>query len=353
MYDIKKQLAWSKLKVGTVITIALATLLATVFLAGDIEDMISPKTLLTIDIKDVRGLRKGSPVWFSGLEVGSVKSIDLHPRYGTVVSVSVNRDVLGYLKKDTRATVQTMGLLGDKYIELSSGSPDAQQLQPGDMVEGTTEIGIQDVIETGAESLKKLTAVAEQLGRLVETVGDSEGTVAQLLKDPALYNNLKDASLRISSMSADMQEKKGTLGKLIGDDLLYNKLVSATVSMDTFGKKLNEGSGTLNRLAEDSTLYDRLLKTVTSLEDFSLKLSKGPGTLNRLAEDPGLYENFAQASGHLSAILQRIDRGEGTAGSLIRDEKLAQELKDTIRELRELTSDIRDNPTKYFKFSIF
>jgi hypothetical protein len=45
--------------------------------------------------------------------------------------------------------------------------------------------------------------------------------------------------------------------------------------------------------------------------------------------------------------------GRRTAGSLIRDEKLAQELKDTIRELRELTSDIRDNPTKYFKFSIF
>jgi phospholipid/cholesterol/gamma-HCH transport system substrate-binding protein len=51
--------------------------------------------------------------------------------------------------------------------------------------------------------------------------------------------------------------------------------------------------------------------------------------------------------------LKRIDSGEGTAGALIRDEKLAQELKDTIRELKELTADIKENPKKYFKFSVF
>jgi phospholipid/cholesterol/gamma-HCH transport system substrate-binding protein len=387
MFDIKKELAWSKLKVGVVITVALVTLLATVFFAGDIDNMVSHKSLIKIDIRDVRGLRKGSPAWYAGLEVGSVKSIDLHPTYGTVVSVLIQRDVLSYLKKDSRATVQTMGLLGDKYIEFSSGSPDAPQLQAGDMVEGDTEIGIQDVIATGTESLQKLTNVADQLGKFIDMIGKGEGTVPQLIRDPSLYNNLKDASQRLSDLVAGVQEKKGTMGKLVGDDLLYNKLLAATESVAAFSHKLNashgtvnrliedttlydrllgattsledfslklsKGPGTLNRLAEDSTLYDRLLGASTSLEDFSLKLSKGPGTLNRLAEDPDLYENLKQASGHLSSILKRIDNGEGTAGALIRDEKLAQELKDTIRELKELTADIKENPKKYFKFSVF
>ena len=89
------------------------------------------------------------------------------------------------------------------------------------------------------------------------------------------------------------------------------------------------------------------------LEDFSTKLSKGQGTLDRLVEDPQLYENLTQASSRLSAILQRVEKGEGTAGSLIRDEEMAKELKDTIRELKELTADIRKNPKKYFKFSVF
>jgi phospholipid/cholesterol/gamma-HCH transport system substrate-binding protein len=319
MYDIKKQLAWSKLKVGIVISVALAALLVTVLFSGDILNIMSPKELIRIDFRDVRGLRRGSPVWFSGLEVGSVKSIDLHPKYGTVVSISVDRDVLGYLKKDSHATIQTMGLLGDKYIELSSGSPEAPALQLREMVTGVTETGALDVIATGAVLLQKMNDVVGQLGTIVEMIGKGEGTVSLLLKDPSLYNNLKDASWRVSEMTAALQSRKSTLGKLMGDDLLYNKLVSATESMETFSYKLNNGQG----------------------------------TLNRLVEDPELYENLAQASGRISSILQKVESGEGTAGALISDEELAQELKGTIRELKEITADIKKNPKKYFKFSIF
>lgn len=353
MYDIKKEMAWSKLKVGIVITIAFATLLVTVFFAGDIENIVSPKAVIMIDMKDVRGLRRGSPVWFSGVEVGTVKSIDLHQTYGTVVTLSINRDVFSYLRKDTHATVQTMGLLGDKYIELSPGSPDAPLLRPGDMVKGTTEIGIQDVVATGVVSLEKLNDVAEQLGRLVTKIEKGEGSVARFLTDPSVYNNLKDTSERLSVIAADIQSGKGTLGKLVENDLLYDRLVSSSVSIEEFSNKLNTGDGSLNRLIEDRSLYDRLHGAASSLEEFTLKLNSGPGTLSRLADDPKLYENLTEASGRLSTILQRIDNGEGTAGAFIRDQELAQELKDTIRELRELTADIKKNPKKYFKFSIF
>ncbi len=352
MYEIKKQLAWSKLKVGIVMSLALAALLLTVLFTGDIANIISKKELIKIDFRDVGGLRSGSPVWFAGIEVGSVKSIDLSHQYGTVVTIAVNRDVLGYLKKDSHATVQTMGLLGDKYVELSSGSSDAPALRPGEMLEGATETGAQEMVATVAVLLKKMDDVVGQIETMIMAIGEGQGTVSQLLKDPALYNNLKDASKRISEMTAAMQNGKGSVGKLMGDDLLYNRLLAASESMERFGSKLNS-QGTLNRLVEDPALYNRLLGATASLEDFSTKLSKGQGTLNRLIEDPQLYENLAQASSHLQAILQRVEKGEGTAGSLLRDEEMAKELKDTIKELKVLMSDIRENPKKYFKFSVF
>jgi phospholipid/cholesterol/gamma-HCH transport system substrate-binding protein len=353
MYEIKKQLAWSKLKVGIVISIGLLALLSTVVFTGDIANIISPKELIKIEIRDVGGLRNGSPVWFAGIEVGSVKSIGLSPQYGTVVTIAVNRDVLGYLKRDSHATVQTMGLLGDKYVELSSGSPTAPALRPGEMLEGAAETGAQDMVATGAVLLKKMDDVVGQLASLIGTIGEGQGTVSQLLKDPALYNNLKDASQRISEMTAAMQKGKGSVGKLIGDDLLYNRLLAASESMERFGSKLDKDKGTLNLLVEDPALYNRLLGASASLEAFSTKLSKGQGTLNRLVEDPQLYENLAQASGHLSAIMQRVEKGEGTAGALVRDEALAKDLKDAIKELKDLMSDIKKDPKKYFKFSVF
>ncbi|MFZ2196363.1 MAG: MlaD family protein [Thermodesulfovibrionales bacterium] len=353
MFEIKKQLMWSKLKIGIVISIALMTLLLTVIFTGDIADIISPKELIKVDIRDAAGLRTGSPVWFAGIEVGSVKSIGLSPQYGIIVTISVNREVMGYLKKDSHATVQTMGLLGDKYVELSSGSATAPALRHGEMLDGVAETSAQDMVATVEVLLKKMDDVVEQIGTLIKTIGEGQGTIAQLLRDPALYNNLKDASERISAMTAALQNGKGSAGKLISDDLLYNRLLAASESMERFGSKLDKEQGTLNRFVEDPALYDRLLGAASSFEDFSTKLSKGQGTLNRLIEDPQVYENLAQSSARLSAILQRIEKGEGTAGMLVRDEELAQELKDTIKELKELTSDIRENPKKYFKFSVF
>ncbi len=353
MYEVKKQLAWSALKVGTVITVGLITLLATVFFAGNIEQILSPKEILKFDIADVGGLRRGSPVWFAGLEVGGVKSIDLHPEYGTVVTILINRDVLKYLRKDSRAVIQTMGLLGDKYVELGPGTSGSAPLRPGDMISGITELSMQKVMATGAISLQKLNEVIEHLGSLAIKIEKGEGTLARLLSDPSLYNNLKDASARIASVAADVQSGKGTLGKMIEDDALYGKLLATADSFERFSFTLKNSKGTLNRLIEDSSLYDRLLGAASSVEAFSLKLNNGKGTLNRLAEDPRLYENLVQASEHLASILESIDSGKGTAGTLVRDEELARELADTIRELKALTADIRKNPRNYFKFSLF
>jgi phospholipid/cholesterol/gamma-HCH transport system substrate-binding protein len=126
-------------------------------------------------------LRTGSPVG-CGM-VGSVKSIGLHPQYGIIVTISVNRDVMGYLKKDSHATVQTMGLLGDKYVELSSGSPSSPVLRHGEMLEGAAEISAQDMVATVEVLLKKMddVLVNQNLIARVEEAGP-----AQLLKDLAL-----------------------------------------------------------------------------------------------------------------------------------------------------------------------
>ena len=118
MFDLKKQIKWAQIKSGVIITLALAILFMSVFFAGSIERVLHPKVEIKAAIRDVKGLKKGAPVWVYGLEEGSVSDISLDPTYGTVVTMSIYKKVLDFLKKDSGATVLTMGLLGDKYIEL-------------------------------------------------------------------------------------------------------------------------------------------------------------------------------------------------------------------------------------------
>lgn len=328
MFELKKQLMWSKLKVGIIITMALMILLFTVFFANGLEKILSPTIDIRTHIKDVKGLRQGSPVWFSGIEIGSVKRIDLHAEKGTVVTMSIKKDKAQFIKKDSVASVRTMGLLGDKYIEISIGSADASSVSPGDIIEGAEFMELKDVIKTGSDALKRITefvgemdSFIKKMEKLVNAISDSK-----FLKDPTLYNNLEEASRNLAYALRDLKESEGTMKKIVQDPSLYNKMLSAASSLEEFGRKMNEGSG----------------------------------TLKKLSEDPSLYENLNMAALQLNSIFERINSGEGLVGSLLKDKELSNELRETVselktlsRELKELTKDIKSNPKKYFKFSIF
>lgn len=333
MFDRKKQLRWFKLRVGIVITLALLLLFLTVFFAGSIEKLFIQTAEVKAQIKDVKGLRVGSPVWFSGIEVGSVKKITLDPACGTVVTLALNEENLPFIKKDTVASVLTIGLLGDKYIELSQGSPEAGPLQPGEVIKGATQLDMKDMLDIAMSSLKNMNSFIDKLGILVSDIEEGGGTIARLIKDPTLYENLQKTSQSLAVVMDDINKKRGTLGMLVKDPALY--------------EKLSDSSSRLNGILQK---FDT---TATSVDEFTRKLNSGSGTLQRLMEDPELYENLNNSSRRLSLILEGIDRGEGTAGALLKDDEMAQELTTAIKEMKELLTNIRENPKRYFKFSLF
>jgi len=386
MFDTRKQLRWSKLKVGLVVSLALLILLMAVFFAGNVQEIISPKAVLKIQFKDVKGLRKGAPVWILGAEVGSVKKISLSPARGAIASISINKEALDFLKRGSRATIMTMGLLGDKYVELSSGSPEAERIHPEEMIKGVSQIELTGVMETAAVSISKmgefitkldslvtkfepggtvaklfadptvynnLEKTSRTVSQLVTDIRDSQGTLKKLIEDPSLYDKMLTAASTIEELSRRMSETPGTLKKLVEDPSLYNKTLDAVSSIEAFGQKLSGSSGTFNKLLEDPSLYNRLSAAAAQLEEFSKKMNEASGTLRRVIEDPELYENLKKGSSQLSSILDKINQGQGVAGSLITDDALIKEMKETIAGLRELMKDIKDHPGRYFKFSLF
>jgi len=326
MFDIKKQLMWSKLKVGVVVTAALVILLLTVFFAGGIESLFSPKIDVYAQIKDVRGLRNGSPVWFAGVEVGFVKKIRLNATYGTLVTLAINKGDAELIGRDAMATVMTMGLLGDKYVEISSGERSKESIKPGDVLKGKVQLEIKDIVDATAESLSKVTDVIQKLGTLVQKVENSEGSFGKFMNDPALYNNLKESTRSLSVSLKEYETSNGSLRQFIKDPALYSKMSDAA----------------------------------SSINEFSTRLNSGNGSLQKLLSDPSMYNNLDKASRRLSEVLDGIEAGKGVAGKMVKDEELAMQVKDSVAglnqvviELKELTKDVRENPRKYFKFSIF
>jgi phospholipid/cholesterol/gamma-HCH transport system substrate-binding protein len=243
-----------------------------------------------------------------------------------VVTISVNGRAFQFINRESHATIMTMGLLGDKYVELSAGPPQGEPIRPGEMIKGSAETGMRKVMETVGVAMDKIGQLIERVDDLARKIDQGQGSIAKFLNDPTLYNNLTEASRNLSAMVQDIRNSQGTIKLLI----------------------------------EDPSLYEKALSTASSLEEFSKKLGESSGTLKKLLEDPELYERLNKASSQLSSLLEGVERGKGIAGALVKDEALAKDLRDAIVEFRKLTvemealaREIKEHPRKFLKFSLF
>jgi phospholipid/cholesterol/gamma-HCH transport system substrate-binding protein len=302
MFDSHKHVTWAKLRVGLVITLGLAVIFFAILFAESIVHLFTPQVTVYAEFNDVKGLRSGAPVWFSGVQIGSVRSLRFERGEKITAALAIDKSALSYLKKDSVSSILTMGLLGDKYVEMSPGSRDAASLQPGDTISGSPR-----------------PEISEELKRVIEGVETSKGSLARLMRDDTLYRDL----------SASLKDIKA------------------------FAAMLKSSEGTISRVIKDPALYDRFVKASKSLESFSEKLATSRGTVNRLVEDASLYENMNGAASRLNAILEKIDKGEGSVGMLITDRQVADELHSTLKEINALAKDIKEHPKKYFSFSLF
>ncbi|MBI4848660.1 MAG: MCE family protein [Nitrospirae bacterium] len=353
MYDYVKQHRWAKLRVGLVITLAVVTVFFAVMFAGNIEKFFSPKVKIYTLFNDIKGLREGSPVWFSGVEIGSVKSMHFTIQKKIQVEMLIASDTLKLLKKDSRANILTLGLLGDKYVELIPGSSEAASLKGGDTIMGQTTTEIQDVVETSQASIAKIADFINTLEGMIEKMEKSNGTVSKLLSDPSVHDNLKETTKELSGLLRKMESGEGTISRLVNEGDVYSDLSSSVKDIKLFAKSLRESDGTLNKLIADPALYNRFQEASENLDSFTRKLVKSKGTVNKLIEDESLYDNINSVSIKLGALLESVDKGEGVVGSLMKDEDLSKELKSTLRELNALIKDVKEHPGKYFKFSLF
>ncbi len=302
MSDYKKQISWAKLRIGLVITAALAILFFTALFAENIGRLFASRVTIYATFDDVKGLQPGAPVWFSGVQIGSVKNIQFVSGEKVKVAASIDRDARAFLKKDSVASILTLGLLGDKYLEISPGSKEAEVLEPGGTIRGSAHLEISD-----------------EVSQLVKTA----------------------------------ESTKGSLGRLLHEDTLYRELLSSVKDIKRFAETLNASHGTFSKFVKDPEIYDRFLKATQSLDAFTNRLASSKGTVNRLIEDEGLYNNMNAVALKLNVLLDKINKGEGTVGSLVTDRQLAEDLDKTVKELDALVKDIKEHPKKYFKFSLF
>ena len=208
-----------ELKVGIFIFIGIVILSVIVFSIGNFYS-VKRGYVLNMLFKFANGISVGAPVRYAGVEVGEVQDIEVYfdeqensPMIRLRVWVAQNT----WVNDDASATINTLGLLGEKYLEIVPGTREARLLQKGDTLRGKDPISTEELTRGTRETLAKVDKMIESINKVV---GDEEFRTS--LKNTLV--NLETLSYELSEVMTVVRKGEGTVGKFLTDDKLYNDI---------------------------------------------------------------------------------------------------------------------------------
>jgi len=197
-----------ELKVGVFVFIGIILLSIFVLVVGDFKTMLSTQKINFV-FNFINGVKNGAPIRYAGVDIGEVKRISLfyspeEKKEKVLVAGVIKKDVR--IPVDSSVWVNTLGLLGEKYIDIMPGHDYTNFINPGQTVVGTDPFAMHEFGELAKSIAKKLddsivevqqlagsvSSLAKNLDDGISKVKNAEGTIGKLLYDDSLYNDLSD-----------------------------------------------------------------------------------------------------------------------------------------------------------------
>ena len=199
----------------------------------------------------------------------------------------------GRIRADSTASIGTIGLLGDRYVEISLGTPREPVLEEGAEIRTSSPGNLMRVIDTGTKTLDNISALAASLNEV--------GSGFQREKGGRGLGETVDA---VADIATEIQEGSGLLHSLIYDEYEGGGVDSIESSLATLDNILDEvatGEGLLHSLVyEPLTEQDVVLEVLDAgsrLNSILAKMDSGEGTIGLLLNDPTLYEDLKRLVG--------------------------------------------------------
>jgi len=334
-----------RFRVGLVVLIALFFTIIAIFMVGRRANLFKKKWPYVTHFDSAAGLVTGNPVRLNGVTVGNVLEVNLSPQPGdqsVLVVYEVDRRIAPRLRTGTVASIKTIGLLGDKYVDLSGGTADQPQIPIGGDIKAAPGAGIERLLEGSGDLVTDLSAIARSLKNILGRTEKGEGFLGAITSSGPESDRMGTsvtASLEsLNHILRRIESGKGLIGRILVDEE-YGRQTTASLQtavhsvQSLLGKiddDLRNGQGALPALLSDPEgkqkvyhLVETLGVASESLARVTESLEKGNGTLATLLHDERFGKQFSrnllEFSDRLNSIGRKLDDGQGTAGKLIND----------------------------------
>lgn len=289
--------------VGSFIFFGLVIFIVGIFVLGGQQKSFVKSLRINAVFNDIGGLKAGNNVWFSGVKIGTVKTIKFYGKSQVEVSMNIEQSAQQYIRKDASAKLSSDGLIGNKLIVLFGGNPKMPEIEDGDILQVQKELSTDDIMKTFQQNNENLIGITSNFKKLSTDIVKGKGTAGALLADSSL-------AMSFRAIVNNLQKTTQTSAQLAGQ-------------LGVFAAKLNTKGGLADKVMTDTSVFNKLQVTADQLQ-------KTAGNASAITE------NLTKASNKLNST-------DNAMGLLLNDAKTADQVKTTMGNLEQSSQKLNDD----------
>ena len=335
-----EQVNWAKLRSSAVILAGLLILgtLAYLLTGGT---FLQAKTQIYIYLPDATGLSVGSPVRVDGIGVGKVTRVELsgsnQPNRVVKVTMSIERDRLISITDDSTAQTTSDTLVGDKFIDITSGNG-AGHLMPGGELQYKSSGELMARLD-----LSQFQQQMHLIEQLLDDIDQGKSPLGAFIKGDAIYNDLLRKVAELQRGIHVAADTTSAVGQALYTDALYRQITEPLRQLDQGLARLQAGQGSGGALLRDTREYDQALSQASDLRR-SIHDLRG----TEMMTAGRAYNDWTR---QVNSIIDMLD--QFNASPMLTNSAVYDNLQGMAKEFQTTTKDFRENPKKYLRVKVF
>ncbi|WP_100609895.1 MlaD family protein [Confluentibacter lentus] len=293
-----------KIRLGLFVIIGTLFFVLGIYLIGQKQNMFKKTFMISAEFQNVNGLQKGNNVRYSGINIGTVKAIEMLNDSIVKVEMNIEENIVKHIRKNAVATIGSDGLVGNMIINILPRDGIAGVIENGDMIKSFSKVEPDDLLSNLSVTIKNTEILTEDLLRITNSINNGKGSLATILNDTVMSSNLNQTIKNIKQVS---ENASNTLIEL-------NGLVKSIKTDD---------ASILGLLLNDTISGNKLKITLGNLESSSVKMENSVEKLN--------------------TIIENVNSSDGAFNYIIKDTSLVNSLKSTLRNVNEGSDKFNQN----------
>jgi len=316
-------------KIGMFISLGLIFFMLGIYFIGKQQNLFQPSLKIAAIFRDIKGLKMGDKVYFSGIDIGTVSSIELMKDTRVKTGFTIKKDVIKLIKLDSRVTITNEGLTGGKVVNILPGSEQSPSVNENDTLQTIEQVDIDEILREVKKSSENITSVSENLLFITDKINRGDGIFGKIFADADVTENFDETVSNIAALTANLVEVSGKInkgygimGKLFTDTVFSRQLDTASQNLkivtdrfDEITNRINEGEGVFGWLFTDTMVTRNLYltsinleKTTRNLTEFSHRLNDNENALSRIVADTAFADSLELFLHELNTGIREVTR---------------------------------------------